>query len=400
MKPETVLSHFTEAKNTLIAHRRYLHENAEVGFDLHITRSYIMETLERMGYSPKKCGRIGVTATVGHGDGPVILLRADADALPVKEASGEAFSSRKGTMHACGHDMHTAMLLGAAEFLAEQKDSLHGTVKFMFQGAEESLSGAKDMIANGVLTDPAPSAALMIHVMTASPAETGTVFIPPAGVIAPAADMFSVEVRGKGCHGAMPSAGIDPLSVAARILLSFADIPAKEMPPSARSMVTVGAFTGGDAPNVIPDTATIRGSVRSFSEEAENRLKSRICEIAHHQAVSARAEASVTWGDGCPPFYQDGTIAEKAQLFLQELLADKAKAVSSFGGDAVGSEDFAYISREVPSVMLALSAGTAENGYKYPLHHPSVRFDEDALVTGAAVYAYIAMRYLESVEKE
>lgn len=389
----------------LSKHREYLHAHAETGFALTYTLPYVKTELEKMGYVPEDCGRAGLCVLAGGcKPGKVFLLRADMDALPIPEQSGVAFAARNGCMHACGHDMHTAMLLGAASLLKQHEAEIQGTVKLMFQPAEEIFEGAADMICGGVLENPRVDAALMLHVMAGVPFVPGTIIVSDPGVSAPAADTFEVRIRGKGCHGSMPSAGIDPLTAAAHILIALQEIPARELALPDRAVLTVGAMHAGEAANVIPDTAILRGSLRTFAEEVRAAVKQRIREIATGIAGTFRAAAEVTFSGGCPPLQNDKALVADATRYGEELLgAENVFSVAQLradreGGDisrSAGSEDFAYVSREVPSVMLALAAGQPEKGYRYPQHHPMVKFDPAALPFGSAVYAYTAMRWLK-----
>ena len=213
----------TEAKalqGELSRHRRWLHAHPGVAFDIAETVDYVRRELESLGLSPVPCGRAGLTATIGRGE-TCILLRADMDALPIPEESGEEFASRSGSMHACGHDLHTAMLLGAAKLLKAREDELGGTVKLMFQPAEEIFEGARDMIAAGVLESPAPGAAVMLHVTSGAPMPAGMIIAMAPGVSAPAADYFTIRVQGRGCHGSTPHQGVDALTAAAHSLLAL-----------------------------------------------------------------------------------------------------------------------------------------------------------------------------------
>ena len=383
--------------------RRWLHAHAGTGFDIAETVQYVKETLTALGYTPKPCGKAGLVALAGgKKPGRVILLRADMDALPIEEQSGVDFASTNGCMHACGHDMHTAMLLEAARLLKAHEDEIHGTVKLMFQPAEEIFCGAKDMIGAGVLQDPPVDAAVMIHVTAGTPFTPGTVIVSAPGVSAPAADYFEIRVQGKGCHGSMPSAGIDPLNAAAHILIALQELQARELPMGEPAVLTIGTLHSGNAANAIPDSAVMGGTIRTFSEETRAMLKKRMEEIAAGVAGAFRATATVSYGSGCPVLKNDTALAGQVEGFTRELLGDNAcysaeQLMAASGGSrsAGGSEDFAYVSQEVPSLMLALAAGQPEKGYRWPQHHPMVTFDEEALAPGSAVYAYTALRWLE-----
>lgn len=394
-----------EIKDEITQNRKYLHANAETGFALKNTLAYVKAQLEKMGYTPVMCGKAGLVAVLcGKKPGKVFLLRADMDALPIEEQSGEEFSSNNGSMHACGHDMHTAMLLGAAKLLKKYEDEIHGTVKLMFQPAEEIFEGCADMIGAGVLKEPDVDCALMIHVMAGMPFKTGTVIVSNPGVSAPAADYFEIVVKGKGCHGSMPNMGVDPIIAAAHIVTSLEEINARELSLKDRAVLTVGTFHAGTAKNAIPDEAVLGGSLRTFDEDVRTFVKQRITDVAESVAAAFRASAEVSFGSGCPTLKNDEKLSLDIYRYVKELLGeDMAFTVEqlskgSKGGDisgSAGSEDFAYVSHKVPSIMLALAAGQKENGYVYSQHHPKVKFDNDALDKGSAVYAYTAIRWLK-----
>ena len=403
MTSEKLLQEAEALRAQILAERRWLHENAETGFDLNKTHAFVKQELADMGYQPVDCGRAGIVALAGgKKPGKVFLLRADMDALPIQEESGVEFACKSGNMHACGHDLHTAMLLGAARLLKAHEAEIPGTVKLMFQPAEEIFEGSHDMIEAGLLENPKVDAALMIHVMAGMPFPAGTVIVSAPGVSAPAADYFEIKVRGKGCHGSMPNTGIDPLTAAAHILIGLQELQARELAMDDRAVLTIGTMNAGTAANVIPDTVTMGGSIRTFDEETRAFIKQRMTEIAEGTAKSFRAEASVTYGSGCPTLVNDKDLSLCCGKYMKELLGqEKAFSVaelSAMGGGSsksAGSEDFAYVSQEVPSVMLALAAGQPEKGYRYPQHHPMAKFDESVLPGGSAVYAYAALRWLE-----
>lgn len=391
-----------EAKNIqkeMSDYRRRLHENAEVGFELPKTVEFVRGRLEEMGCRVNPCGKSGLVTQIGN-SGKVFLLRADMDALPIEEETELPFASKNGNMHACGHDMHTAMLLGAARLLKKHEKSLKGTVKLMFQPAEEILSGAKNMMDNGVLENPVPDCAMMIHVMAGLPLEVGKVIVSSGGTTAPAADYFTVSVKGKGCHGSMPSEGVDALTAAARILIGLQEISARELSADEQAVLTVGKMRGGTAGNVIADTVTMEGTLRTYSQEIREYVKKRITEISEGMADTFRGKATADFGNGCPPFENDPTLSSEIKGYLTALLGDErvcdTKTLIKNGVGSGGSEDFAYISQTVPSLMLTLGAGNSEEGFKYPQHHPRVEFDERALPIGCAVLCHCAFSWLEN----
>lgn len=391
-----ILEEAKALQEELTAHRRWLHAHAEVAFDLVQTKAYVLQQLEAMGFSPADCGRTGLVVTVGgKKPGKVFLLRADMDALPMVEESGVEFACQTGAMHACGHDLHTAMLLGAAKLLKAHEDEIRGTIKLMFQPAEEVFEGSMDMIENGVLEDPKPDAALMIHVTAATPMPAGTIVVCAPGVSAPAADYFTIRVHGKGCHGSTPHCGVDALTVAVHILLALQEIHARELPPTEEAVLTVGTLHGGTASNVIADSAELGGTIRTYDEETRSFLKDRMRAIAASIAQAYRATAEVEFGSGCPTLVNDKDLAGKAKTYLTDLLGDQMVFAAAPGMHGGGSEDFAYVSQRVPSLMLALAAGEPDKGYPYPQHHPKVKFDESILSTGTAAFVTTAMRWLE-----
>ena len=426
MDTKIILSEGLELQEKLIEIRHHLHANPEIGFDLHETYRYVYDKLVEFGYAPHKYGKMGLIATVGHKvstDGVVqdktILLRADMDALPITEKTPLDFASSNGNMHACGHDMHTTMLLGAAKILKKHESELKGQVVLCFQPAEELLEGAKDMIESGVLRDTTPDAALMIHVTVGMPFETGTVVVCDGGVSAPAADYFKISIQGTGCHGAMPQLGVDPITVAAHIVTSLQEIHARELSMFDDAVLTIGSLHAGNAANAIPDTAELTGTIRAYDEEVRSFIKKRMEEIITSVASGFRAKAILEFTSGCPTLINDATLSRDISQYMKELLGPQkaftkaellalSSQTNTSGGNnasgsnksakATGSEDFAYFSQEIPSIMLALAAGNSQTGCEYPLHHPEVTFDENVLGIGSAVYAYNAIRWLATSE--
>lgn len=405
MITNNILQEAAAYQEQLVQTRRYLHSHPETGFDLKNTTEYVRKELIAMGYEPVMCGKSGIIALAGKKkSGKVFLIRGDMDALPIKEESDVPFSSDNGKMHACGHDMHTTMMLGAARLLKSHEYEIEGTVKLMFQPAEEIFEGSDDMINAGVLNSPDVDAAMMIHVMAGLPIPAGTVISCDGGVSAPAADYFYIDIQGKGCHGSMPNNGVDPVTIAAHIITGLSEINSRELGLSDDAVITIGTINAGNAANVIPDTAHMSGTIRTYDEETRSYIKQRVSDIASNIASAYRGSASVTYGSGCPCLLNNPDLATCSAKYLNELLgpsrtftAAQLNAMSGGGkaSKSTGSEDFAYVSQKVPSIMFALAAGTPQDGYCYPQHHPKVKFDEAILSEGSAVYAYTSMRWLE-----
>lgn len=405
MVAEKILQKANEYQADMIADRHYLHMHPETGFDTANTLAYVKQKLTDLGYQPQLCGKSGITAVVGQKrPGKVFMLRADMDALPIQEESDVDFPSENpGKMHACGHDMHTAMLLGTAKLLKEYENEINGTVKLMFQSAEEIFEGSHDMIDAGVLKNPDVDAALMIHVMAGMPMPAGATIVCDGGISAPGADYFYIKIQGKGCHGSMPNAGVDPINVAAHIITALQELHARELSLSDEAVLTFGSIHGGNAANVIPDRIEMSGTIRTYDEDVRSFLKTRMTDISQNIASAFRASAAVSFGSGCPCLKNDPELSSCTFTYVKELLGQKALCAGQLSAPSngkkppktAGSEDFAYVSQKVPSIMIALAAGNPEHGYQYPQHHPKVTFDENVLAEGSAVYAYTAMRWLE-----
>ncbi len=401
MSAETFLNDASAIENEIIENRRWLHSHAETSFELTETVAFVKEKLDEIGCEYSDCGKCGIVAVIGKDNGgSTFLLRADMDALPIEEKTNLDFACENGNMHGCGHDMHTAMLLGAAKILKKHEAELSGTVKLMFQPAEETLCGAKNMIENGVLKNPDVDAAMMVHVMAGFPLKAGTVIVPQAGVGAPAADYFTINVQGKGCHGSTPQLGIDSVSVAAHILIALQEISARELGVSDSAVLTIGSFHGGTAGNVIADSAVMQGTLRAFDDKIRDKIKKRITEISENIGNAFHAKIAVSFGGGCPTLVNNEALIAQVQENSRELLGtDFVINAASFGEENVhkgGSEDFAYVSKEVPTVMLALAAGEPDKGFQYHQHHPKVVFDEMVMKIGSALMAYNAFEWVNN----
>lgn len=379
-------------QETMIRYRRELHMRAETGFDLPHTCAYIQQVLTEIGYTAKRLGRCGLIATIGEGE-ETLLLRADMDALPMREKTQLSFTCRNGNAHACGHDLHTAMLLGAALLLKKYEHQLNKRIVLCFQPAEELLAGAKDMLENGLLEATGAQAAMMLHVMNAEGLPPGTVIIPPEGVSAPAADMFDICIKGKGCHGAMPHMGVDVIGTGAHTVLALQNISARELSPTDAHALTVASFRAGEGANVLPDEAVLQGSLRCYDEKTRSFMKERVKTICRLTAETFRAAAEVRWLSGCPPLINHPALAGSMADILKPVLGSErvllAKELQGNNARSSGSEDFAYITQRIPSIMLAIAAGGIND---HPLHHPSVVFNEAVLPYGACAFAAFALK--------
>ena len=399
MVAQDLLQEAKQLQPELLQCRRTIHRHPETGFDLHETKALVKRQLTEMGYTPQECGKCGLVALAGgKKKGRTILIRADMDALPIEEAAEVEYRSETpGRMHGCGHDMHTAMLLGAAKLLKAHEDELAGTVKLMFQPAEELFQGADDMIGAGVLENPHVDAAVMIHVVPGLPLPSGIVLVPGAGTGMASCQQYRIVVKGKGGHGAMPHVSVDPITAAAHIHLALQEINSRELGPDEFGVFTTGMFRAGDASNIIPDTAEMRGTIRTADLAVNEKIKTRIREIAQGVGGAMRTEVAVDFFDFCPPMLADDALSECGLGYMKELLGDGAMSMAALGGPKVGggSEDFAFVSCKVPTVGMFLSAGSPEEGYAYSQHHPKVTFDDSILYRGSAAYAYFAARWLE-----
>ena len=375
----------------LLENRRYLHQNAEAGLHMPKAKAYVMEKLRSYGLEPKDCGE-GVTASIGSG-GKTILLRADMDALPMPEESGLPFACPTGEQnHACGHDFHAAMLLTAAKLLKQDEEKLPGTVRLMFQPAEETFEGSKNMIEHGILADPRPDAALAYHVGPGK-LPIGLFMYNGTGTMMFSTDIFKITVHGKGSHGAYPHMSVDPINIGAHIYLALQELIARESDPQDACLITVGQFTAGSAANIIPDTALLQGTIRTNKKEAREKLCRRLVEVSQGVAAAYGGSADTEFIRGVPPLVCDGPLTEAFVGYMKELPIPGN--VGYPNATASASEDFAWIAEQIPSTFMYLSAGYADERGDYPAHNPKVQFNEEVLPIGAGCLAHCAVRWLE-----
>ena len=378
------------------ANRRYLHQNPEVGMELPNTSAFIRDKLTEIGYTPKLCGGCGVVATVGKAGGKTILLRSDMDALPMREESGLPFASSCDAAHTCGHDCNAAQLLTAAKLLKENEDALAGTVKLMFQPAEEVFLGAKAMIADGVLEDPKPDAALSFHVTSGQMPPTLFLYN-STGTMMNSVDGFKITVRGKGSHGAYPERSVDPINIAVHIYLALEAIVAREITSTQASVMTVGIFSAGDAYNIIPETAQLQGSIRTDSPEQRELLVRRMKQVAASVAETYNGSAEVEMIAEVPPLICGHDVTESFAGYMKELDVPEQFAVADL--KATASDDFACVLDRIPGAYIYLSAGFADRPATQQ-HSPDVLFNEEVFRFGPAYMAHCATRWLEDAAKK
>ena len=384
-----ILASAKDIQTDIVKDRRYLHQNAELKDELPITTAYVMKRLTEMGYEPKEICKSGVVATVGKGD-KVFLLRADMDALPMDEISGLDFASTNGCTHSCGHDTHTAMLLGAAKLLKERESELDGVVKLMFQPAEEFLSGARAMIEAGVLEDPKVDAALAIHIMSGN--ESGLIHYTYGGSHG-SADKYNIDITGKGGHGASPHQCLDPVNAACHVVIALNEILSREVDANDTAILTVGAIQSGTKENIIPDTAFITGTIRTKKQAVRDFMKQRVVEVSKAIAGAFRCECEVTFPFGVAPLENDYALMDEILGYTRELLGEE-NVQEKPGG--MGSEDFSLVTQAVPGIFLSLGAQISDPNKVYAMHNPAVLFDEDAFYVGTATYANAAIQWLKN----
>lgn len=393
IEAELILDETREIEQDIVAYRRTIHENPEVGAVLSRTKEYVRQTLSDMGCEVTEICESGLVTTIsGEDTGRCILLRADMDALNVVENTDLEFKSTNGNMHACGHDMHTAMLLGAARLLKKHEKELKGTVKLVFQPDEEGFTGAKDMLKAGVLKNPEPQAGLALHVNSGTP--SGLVLC-GRGTFMAGCTLFRIIIHGTGCHGAMPETGVDPINIAAHVYLALQEIISREISAKESAVVTIGKFESGQAPNIIPQEAVLEGTIRTFDRELSGKILKRIEEIACLTSQAFRGSARVEEIASAPPLKNNPDLVNKMGDYAEELFGKGMAYRLDQGG--MGSEDFASYTYEIPCAYLLLGAGTKQENplFGEPMHNAKVVFNEQILAKGAALHAYCAMKWLQ-----
>jgi amidohydrolase len=375
----------------LVGWRRDLHQHPELAFQETRTADLVARLLSSLDIEVRT--HVGHTGVVGllHGGrpGPTVMLRADMDGLPIQENSDAPYASQvPGVMHACGHDGHVAMLLGAATLLSRHAADLPGDVLFVFQPAEEGLGGASAMLADGLLTDPVPAAAFGLHLWNTMP--MGRVSA-QAGPMMAAADLIQIVVRGRGGHGALPHEAVDAIAVTGQILSALQTIVSRNVDPQETAVLTIGSVHGGTAYNIIAETVALEGTIRTFSPAVRETVLTRLRVLLDGIAAGMGAQYDLKVRDVAPAVVNDPEISEIA----------RAAAVQVVGATSVAwhpplmvSEDFSEYQRVVPACYMLLGSANPALGLDAPHHNPRFDFDESALPIGAALLATAAERFL------
>ena len=385
-----------QRRPALVDLRRAFHMRPELSFEEHETAAEIARRLRALGLEVRE--GVGGTGVIGllHGTapgaavGPTLLVRADIDALPVTEANEASYrSQRPGTMHACGHDGHIAIALTLVELLAARTDALRGTVKFVFQPAEERIGGAVEMIRDGVMKQPRVDAVLGLHLWT--PVPVGIVSV-AAGPVFASADGLVLRVRGRGGHGAMPHLSVDPIVVAAQIIVASQTLVSREISPFHPAVLTFGTIAGGTAFNIIADQVELKGTLRAYDAGDREYLRRRIGELAREVAAGLRAEVDYELTGGCSACVNDEAMAE----LVRGAAIATVGAAGVPGGDQrqAASDDMSYFLEAAPGCYFFVGAGNAAKGITAPHHSPRFDIDEDALAIGLEVLARAALAYL------
>ncbi len=368
----------------LVEWRRHLHQRPELGFKENLTAEFISEKLKQWGIEHQtEVAKTGIVAIIDSGKpGPVLGIRADMDALPIQEENEVPYKSiHDGRMHACGHDGHTAIALGTAYYLANHRQNFTGTVKFIFQPAEEGPGGAKPMIEAGVLRNPDVDAIIGLHLWNNLPLGTAGV---RSGALMAAVELFKCTINGKGGHGAMPHQTIDSIVVGSQIVNALQTIVGRNVDPLDAGVVTVGSFHAGHAHNVIPDAAELTGTVRYFNPAYEGFFGKRVEEIIAGVCQSHGASYDLNYYSLYPPVINDQRIADLVRSVAETVVETPAGVVPEC--QTMGGEDMSFFLQEVPGCYFFLGSANPEKDLAYPHHHPRFDFDETVLGMGVEMF--------------
>ena len=372
-----------QIEDDLIKWRRDIHKNPELGFKEYETSNYIVEKLDEFGIENNKMCETGVVGLIkGKNNNKTVALRADIDALAIKEKNDIEFkSTNNGIMHACGHDGHTAILLGAAKVLSEMKDELDGNVKLIFQPAEEGPGGAKPMIDNGVLENPTVDYILGLHIY---PGLESNMIGLKEGKMMAAPDYFKIKIKGEGTHGARPQDGIDPITIGSHLVIALNQLKARETDTFEPLVITCGSFHAGDAFNAIPDEATMTGTVRTFDNKLRKHIKQRIEEITKNITAAFNADYEYEYIFEYPPVYNNPQLTKVMEKIISKNIGENY--IHQIPEPSMGGEDFAYFTEKIPGTYMRLGTKNEKKGITKPLHSPYFNLDEDILKQGVKVF--------------
>lgn len=383
-------------KDELIEIRRTLHQYPELGFEETNTSKFIKDFLTKEGITFKEFAGTGVCGIIeGTKEGEnkkVIGLRADIDGLPMQDKKSCSYASKiSGKMHACGHDGHTTILLGAAKLLNKNKDKFNGTIKLIFEPAEETTGGAKVMIEEGVLTNPNVDVMCGLHVEETL--DAGMIMV-RRGTVNAASNPFNITIKGSGGHGAYPDTAVDPIVMASHVVTSLQSIVSREIKPVNPAVVTIGSIHGGTAQNIIPNEVKLGGIIRTMTNEDREFAKLRLKEIVNGVCTTFRGSADIEIEESYPCLYNDDDMVKILEDSAKNIIG--AENVKVQKNPKLGVESFAYFANKVPSVFYFLGIRNEEKGIIYPAHNSLFDIDEDALPIGVAIQCEVAMNYLTS----
>ena len=390
-----VISEVKSIEKDIINWRRELHQIPEYSFDLYKTSRFVQDKLKKFNIEYRIAANTGVIATIyGSRPGKTVAVRADMDALPIKEETNLPFSSKNDFMHACGHDAHSAILLGAAKILSEHKDEINGNVRLIFQPAEETTGGAKIMIDEGCLENPKVDCIIGLHIGSLVKEGRNCKIGIKKGSLMASVDSFSVKIRGNGGHGALPHMCVDPIVASAEIITSLQRIISRELNPLHGGVITVGMISGGTDFNIIPEEVMFKGTIRLLDKDDRDFVGKRVKEIISETARAGRTTADIDYNQYYPAVVNNDFITDKLGESAKDIVG--YQNVVSINEAALTAEDVSYYLNEVPGTFFILgSSKRNEDGNFYPHHHPKFDIDESVLWIGTATFLQFIKDYLK-----
>ena len=379
----------------LVKWRRKIHQKPELGFQEYDTSDFIAEKLKKFEIEYERVCETGIVGLInGEKEGKTLAIRADIDGLALTEKNEVSYKSKnKGVMHACGHDGHTAILLGTAKVLSELQDQIKGNVKLIFQPAEEGPGGAKPMVKAGVLKDPKVDYILGLHINPSI--ESGKIGL-KSGRIQAAPDYFKIKIKGKGGHGARPQKAIDTITIGSQIVMGIQQIKSRETDTLKPLVISIGSFHAGEAFNAIPEQAVIEGTVRSFDNELRKKVKNRMKEIVENITKAYKADFEFEYSFEYPPAYNDPDLTNLMKEVVINNLGEEN--LYEIPAPSMGGDDFAYFSQEVSGSYMRLGTKNEKKGTVNPLHSQNFDLDEDILKQGVKLFVHGTNKILNDSE--